>query len=123
MKEFYSTIPTQLLDRLTDIERHLVSNMSRFEAQSAYIIEILALNNEYIRDCDLRIAELEDWHRTARSQVNSTEEKSKALSERVEKIWDWKEYMSGRWAVLWAIILIVTPVLLKYLFDLLAKKP
>lgn len=123
LKEFHSTIPTQLLDRLTEIERHLVSNMSRFEAQSAYIIEMLVQNNEDIRDADGRLALIEEWYDKARNRVDNMEEKAKESSEKLAKISDWKEYMSGRWAVLWALLLIVAPVVLKYLFDILAKKP
>jgi hypothetical protein len=42
-------------------------------------------------------------------------------AERVDKLWDWKQFFSGKWAVLVVIGATVIPIALKFLLDLLLK--
>jgi hypothetical protein len=114
-KEFRSTIPGHLLGRLSETERYLVETMSKLENQYEWLMVVAIANNKNIIDLGGRADEVEAWKL-------AVEMETKGQSEKVEKLWDWKQMMSGKWAVVWAAGLILISVLLKFLLDHLVKK-
>lgn len=114
-KEFKSTIPPHLLDKLSDTERYLVSAMSKLENQYDWLVSVAVGNSKNIIDLGGRAMALEDWR-------SKSEKETDGQPEKVDKLWEWKTMMSGKWAVLWALVLILIPILLKFGLDLIIKK-
>lgn len=114
-KEFRSTIPGHLLGKLSETERYLVETMSKLENQYEWLVSVAVANNKNIIDLGERTDVVEAW----KAEV---EIETKGQSEKVNKLWDWKQMMSGKWAVVWAVALVLVSVLLKFLLDHLVKK-
>jgi hypothetical protein len=98
IREFKSSIPPHLLGKLSESERYLVETMSRLENQNNWLVNALLKVNKDVLDCDRRITE---------------------TNRNVATVSDWKQLMSGKWAVLAAISLILLSVLAKFLLDAL----
>jgi len=98
LREFKSTIPPHLLGKLSESERYLVETMSRLENQNNWLVSALLKVNKDVLDCDRRITE-----------INKT----------VATLSDWKQLISGKWAVVAALGLVVLSALLKMVFDAL----
>lgn len=116
-REFKSTIPAHLLANLPEDERFMVETMSKLENQFNWLSEWAVKNNGSTLDLDLRVLELEAVCREQKKRLVQAE----TLEDKVSKLWDWKQYFSGKWAVLAGIVLVVYPMLVKFLFDLLMK--
>lgn len=116
--EFKSTIPAHLLGKLSDSERFMVETMSKLENQSDFLVKAVIEANRQNLDIDTRLALLEIW----REKQGATEPNFTTLTEKVDKLWDWHQLFSGKWAVIWALALIVIPIVLKLLIDLAIKK-
>lgn len=114
-KEFRSTIPAHLLGKLSDTERYLVETMSKLENQYEWLAAVAIANGKNVIDLGERADVVEAWK-------SGVEIATKGQSEKVDKLWDWKTYLSGKWAAVWVVLLMVLPIILKYLFDLLTKK-
>lgn len=122
-REFKSTIPAHLLGKLSDSERYVVETMSRLENQSDWLLEVAVENRKSIIDISERVASIESWTQKEDKRLDVVETTTTVHREKVDKLWDWKTTMSGKWAMLWAVGLVVLSVLLKYLMDLWVKKP
>lgn len=116
-REFRSTIPAHLLANLPEDERFMVETMSKLENQFNWLAEWAVKNNGSTLDLDERVMTLEADRKSCKELLTA----SLAVKDKVEKLWDWKQYFSGKWAVLAAATLIVVPILAKFLFDALVK--
>lgn len=114
-KEFRSTIPPHLLDKLSDTERYLVQAMSKLENQYDWLVAVAVGNNKNIIDLGGRCDTVEVW----KTQVDKD---TYGHSDKVNKLWEWKTMMSGKWAVLWAVCLVLFSTAVKWLFDHFTKK-
>lgn len=116
--EFKSTIPNHLLGKLSDSERFMVETMSKLENQSDFLVKAAIQGNRYCLDSDARLAVLEVW----KEKQGTGEPIMADVVTKVQKLWDWQQMFSGKWAVVWALALIVIPIVLKLLVDLILKK-
>lgn len=116
-REFKSTIPAHLLANLPEDERFMVETMSKLENQFNWLADWAVKNNGSTLDLDERVMGLE----ADRKQCKDLLVASLAVKDKVDKLWDWKQYFSGKWAVLGAAALIVIPIVVKFLFDTLVK--
>ena len=118
MPEFKSTIPAHLLGKLSDSERFMVETMSKLENQSDFLVKAVTENNRENLDIDSRVTVLEGW----KEKMGTGEPQVADMVVKVNKLWDWHQMFSGKWAVIWAMALIVIPIVLKLLIDLAIKK-
>jgi len=114
-KEFRSTIPPHLLDKLSDTERYMVQALSKLENQYEWVVQSVVNDNKNIIDLGGRCDAIETWRSTVETDT-------KGQVEKVDEIWKWKQMTSGKWAVVGALVLIVIPIALKFLLDLVVKK-
>lgn len=117
LREFRSSIPPHLLTNLPDDERFMVETMSKLENQYGWLAEGMVRGNSATLDLDERVTVLEKAQKdtTVRLAVMERQE------DRVNKLWDWKQFFSGKWAILGAAALVLVPLLLKFLLDLAIK--
>lgn len=116
-RNFKSTIPPHLLANLPDDERFMVETMSKLENQYDWLVECVLRGNSALLDLDERVTALENANADMAARLASTEKQE----DKVNKLWDWKQFFSGKWALLAAIAVVVVPLLLKFLFELLIK--
>lgn len=117
MKEFKSTIPAHLLANLPEDERFMVETMSKLENQYAWLAEGVVKTNGVVLDLDERLARMESGQVQCAQRLGAME----GQTDKVNKLWDWKQFFSGKWAVLAAIAIVVIPLLLKFLLDLVVR--
>ena len=98
LREFRSSIPPHLLGKLTESDRYLVETVSKLENQNNWLTSAVLKINKDVLDCDRRITD------TCRD---------------VTGILDWKQLISGKWAAVTVIGVIVLSALLKFVFDAL----
>lgn len=117
LREFKSTIPPHLIAHLPDDERFIVETVSKLENQYAWMVENVVRNNGAALDLDERVSSLEGTgsRTTARLAV------MEGQADKVDKLWDWKQFFSGKWAILAAIGIMVIPIALKFILDLFWK--
>jgi len=116
--EFKSTIPNHLLGKLSDSERFMVETMSKLENQSDFLVKAALESNRENLDIDSRLSVLEGW----KEKQGTGEPIMVDVVAKVQKLWDWHQMFSGKWAVIWTLALIVIPIVLKLLIDLATKK-
>jgi hypothetical protein len=116
--EFKSTIPAHLLGKLSDSERFMVETMSKLENQSDFLVKAATQGNRENLDIDSRLSVLEGW----KEKMGTGEPVVADMVIKVNKLWDWHQMLSGKWAVIWALAIIVVPIVLKLLLDLAIKK-
>jgi len=116
-REFRSTIPAHLLANLPEDERFMVETISKLENQFNWLSDCAVKNNGSTLDLDQRVLELEAACREQKKRSALAD----TLEDKVNTLWDWKQYFSGKWAVIGGIVLVVYPLLVKYLFDILIK--
>lgn len=116
--EFKSTIPAHLLGKLSDSERFMVETMSKLENQSDFLVKAAMQGNRENLDIDSRLSVLEGW----KEKMGTGESVVADMVTKVNKLWDWHQMLSGKWAVIWALAIIVVPIGLKLLLDLALKK-
>ena len=116
-REFKSAIPPHLLATLPDDERFLVETMSKLENQFGWLADELVRNNAVTLDLDERVMSLERFQKQAAARLIAME----GQEDRVKNLWDWKQFFSGKWAVITALVLVLLPLLLKFLLDLGVK--
>lgn len=125
VREFKSSIPAHLLGKLSDSERYMVETMSKLENQSDWLAGTAQQNRHYLIDLDGRVQAIEQGvaaQEKASEDMGRRVGETEKLSDKVTKLWDWKTMMSGKWAVLWALLLIVFSAVLKYALDIWMKK-
>lgn len=124
-REFKSSIPAHLLGKLSESERYMVETMSKLENQSDWLTAVAGQNRIILIEMDARLggveAELNKQGKFSDESGRRLVEMEK-LSEKVSKLWDWKTMMSGKWAVLWALLLLIFSAGIKFLMDLWTKK-
>jgi hypothetical protein len=98
VKEFKSSIPPHLLGKLSDSDRWLVETMSKLENQNNWLVTAILKINKDVLDCDRRISD-------TRKDVSTLAE--------------WKQIISGKWAVVGVLGLLALSVVFKFLFDAL----
>lgn len=124
-REFKSSIPVHLLGKLSESERYMVETMSKLENQSDWLAAVAGQNRIILIEMEARLGSVES---ELGKQGKTSEESGRRLvemeklSEKVSKLWDWKTMMSGKWAVLWALLLLVFSAGIKLLMDLWTKK-
>lgn len=120
--EFRSTIPAHLLGKLSDSDRYMVETMSKLENQSQWLVDVAVQGYKDIAVLEEKVRVLETWKEQANKKVEFMEPAAKEAQDKVAKLWDWHKVLSGKWAVLWAILLIFISVVLKFLLDHISKK-
>lgn len=116
-KEFKSTIPAHLLDKLSESERYMVQTMSRLENQSDWLSGTLRGMNQAVLDLDKRTTTIEGWQAKAEPRIHELE----AVTVQVKALWDWRNNFTGKTGVILLIVTITVPLVLKFLLDLLLK--
>jgi hypothetical protein len=122
VREFKSSIPPHLLGKLSESERYMVETMSKLENQSDWLVGIAVENRKTIMAIDAGVTETKGMTKRVGDLEALLTTQPDGLRDKVSKLWDWKTMMSGKWAVLWALLLIVFSVGLKYIMDLWTKK-
>lgn len=116
-REFKSTIPGHLLDKLSENERYMVQTMSRLENQSDWLAGTIRGMNRAVIDLDRRASALEDWQTKAGPKINDME----SVSHQVRTLWDWRNNFTGKTGVALLAVTITVPVVLKFILDRLLK--
>lgn len=117
LREFRSTIPPHLLANLPDDERFMVETMSKLENQYGWLADGMLRGNSATLDLDERVTALEKAQKDTAVRLTAME----GQEDKVNKLWDWKQFFSGKWAVLAAIAIVLVPLILKFLLDLVMK--
>lgn len=117
MREFKSTIPQHLLTNLPDDERFMVETMSKLENQYGWLADGMLRCNTAVLDLDERVTAAE----SAQAELSSRTAAFVQQSNKVNELWDWKQFFSGKWAVLTAAVLMLLPLVLKFLLDMVVK--
>ena len=127
-REFRSTIPVHVLAHMPDSERHFVDTLSRQESHIQWLEDKLVKVNEAVMDLDQRVMELEEWKAEALLHASTLktfmDEYPKRLATqaaRVDKIWEWKQMISGKWAVLGALGLLLGGEVVRAIAESIAK--
>ncbi len=87
--EFKSTIPEHFVSKLEDQERYIVQTLSKMEQENAWMTATLIEAHTYVVE----------------------------HGSRLQKIEQWKERLSSKWALVLGGLALVMPVLLKAFFD------
>lgn len=116
-KEFKSTIPTHLLTNLSDEHKFIVEAVSKLESEFNWTSESLLKINTVIIDYDARLLRLEAVCREIDNKLTLV----KSHDDKIDKLWDWKQFFSGKWAVLSVLALMLLPILFKVLIEYLVK--
>ncbi len=95
IEEFKSTIPPHVLAKLPESERYLVEMVSTMEQRGLWLSSSAVEFNTNDIEIDIRVSRLEKW----------------------------MERLTNKWSVLGYIVVIVSPVLVKYLFEHFNVKP
>jgi len=117
MREFKSTIPPHLLANLPEDERFMVETMSKLENQYGWLAEVAVRNNQATLDLDGRTVLLEAEQAKMTTQLVAMADQK----DKVDKLWDWKQYFSGKWAIIAAIGLLIFMWLFELLKDYATK--
>jgi len=112
-KEFTSSIPAHLLEQLTPGERYFVEAISKQENQFNWASQCILANNKAILNLDDRLNKVEDDHATLTT--------AKTYVDKVDKLWDWRNLMMGKWGIIGVIALILLPIVAKYVFEQIFK--
>lgn len=83
--EFKSTIPTHLVNKLSDQEKWMMESLSRMESVYEWLVKAALDGNKADIDTDLRMQQLEDW----------------------------KSVISSKWAVIGGFLLLCLPILIE----------
>lgn len=116
-REFRSTIPPHLISHLPDDERFIVETVSRLENQFQWMQENVVRNSKATLDLDERVTALESGVVATTTRLVVME----GQADRVNKLWDWKQFFSGKWAILAGAGLLIAGALVKFLLDVIWK--
>jgi hypothetical protein len=116
-REFRSTIPPHLISHLPDDERFIVETVSRLENQFQWMQDNVVRNSKSTLDLDERVNALESVVAFTTTRLIGME----GQVDRVNKLWDWKQFFSGKWAILAGAGLLVAGALAKFLLDVIWK--
>jgi predicted RNase H-like nuclease (RuvC/YqgF family) len=116
--EFHCTIPEQMLSKFEGSDKLMISTMSKLENKLDYLIRMVIEEREARLEMERRLQALEEW----KAKLEQVPVKVEAMETKVNSLWDWHLNFSGRTAIVWGFVVIVTPLLLKLLFDLATRK-
>lgn len=91
--DFKSAIPSHLTTKLSDQEKYLVETLSRMEQQTSWLVTNMLTMNKAVVEVDSE----------------------------VQKLFVFKRMLLSKWSVVFWIITVTVPVLLKTGFDWVAK--
>lgn len=117
MREFKSTIPPHLLASLPDDERFMVETMSKLEGQFGWLADAAVRSNAAVVDLDTRASSLESLQRDLAARVKASEDQKA----KVDVLWDWKQYFSGKWVIIAGLGVLIAAALIKLGFDYIPK--
>jgi hypothetical protein len=120
-KEFKATIPHHILAKLPEDERFLVETMSKLENQYEWLVTVAIKNNGDIMSLDSRLSAYETVSQQSALVQHAQQTTLEDIGPKVGKLWDWKQFFSGKWAVVVCVALVIGPVILKFLLDLVLK--
>jgi uncharacterized coiled-coil protein SlyX len=121
-KQFKSTIPPHLVERLPEEERYLVETMSKLESQGEWLQDAATQNNRDLLDVDQRLLALETSTAHHDIQLQGQDKVLTPMVDKLDKIGEWKTLMTGKWGIVGVSALILIPIILKFLLDHLVKK-
>lgn len=102
----------------------MVETMSKLENQFVWLSDGLVKSSQSTLDLDDRVSGVEQAQKDFATQLKDLAGKTTVMETqgtKVEKLWDWKNVFSGKWAILAAIVIMILPMLLKFVFDALLK--
>lgn len=91
--EFKSSIPSHLVNKLSDQEKWIIESLSRMESVHEWLVKGVLDGNQADIELDLRVQIVEDW----------------------------KSMISSKWAVIGGFLLMCLPILLEKIVSRLAK--
>lgn len=122
MREFKAVIPQHLLAKLPEDERFLVETVSKLESQFDWSVEQVIRLNRDVLDLHKRTSTLEQVGPTTMSEfIEEQREVNTKVSAKLDTLWDWKQFLSGKWAVVAGLALLILGGLTKFIFDVLGK--
>lgn len=120
-----STIPPHILMKLSDSERYMVETLSKVENQYQWLEEVVKKQNEDILVLHARLHVLETQGGKPVSElgtrITDVSGRISPIAEKVEKLWDWKQFFSGKWAILGVIAAILVGALAKSIIEFVFK--
>lgn len=121
-KEFKSTIPPHLLGKLSESERYMVETMSKLENETEWLVSVAQGQNKLGIELNRRLGLVEAALGRVDNRMQTLDTNAQAAITQVKVLWDWKQLVSGKWAITFWIATITLPVLLKVVLDHWLKK-
>jgi hypothetical protein len=109
-KHFKSTIPPHLLTNLSEDERFIVEALSRLENGTNWITETVLGVQKSVTRLDYKISTLTKLM----DEMRSTLHDYKNVEYKTNQLWTWKQVVSGKWAILWGILVLVIPSIVNF---------
>ena len=120
-----STIPPHILMKLSESERYMVETLSKVENQYQWLEEVVKKQNEDILVLHARLHILETQGGKPASElgtrITDVVARITPIADKVEKLWDWKQFFSGKWAILGIIVAILAGALAKTGIEFIIK--
>lgn len=123
-------IPPHLLSKLNDDERFQIETVSKLESQFTWTSEQLQNLGSHIDDLIDKVSILETSasgtvlpfiHDQQRINVEMSTALNSDIKPKLNEIWDWKMMLSGKWAIVCAVVIMIVPLLLKTAADFFIK--
>jgi hypothetical protein len=121
-KEFKSTIPPHLLGKLSESERYMVETMSKLENETEWLMTVVQGQNKLGIELNRRLVLVEAALGRLDNRVQSLDSSAQSAITQVKVLWDWKQLVSGKWAIVFWVATITIPLLLKVVLDHWLKK-
>lgn len=122
LKDFRAVIPAHLLAKLPEDERFLVETVSKLESQFDWAMTGLLKANHDVLDLHSRVSALE---MEGSKPAVRFEKEQRLINEQIfaklNTLWDWKQFFSGKWAIIAGLALLIVGGLTKFLFDIIGK--
>jgi hypothetical protein len=116
---FKSSIPSHLIKNLPDDERYLVEAVSKLENQSNWTLNTVIEHSKRFSEAEKRLAETELRY----SDIDGIKKDiSESISPRLNTLWDWKQYFTGKWAIIAVLAVIAITAVAKVSVEWLFKK-
>lgn len=120
-KEFKSTIPAHLLDKLNESERYMVETLSRLENQYDWMLQAIVHQSKAVSDLNRRQSHSEEWRQNVSPKLEHGEKSAAEIAAMVKTLWDWKNTISGKTGIAFWVATMLIPLLLKVVIDWLFK--
>lgn len=113
IQDFSGHIPEHILAKLPPEERYLIENVSTLEAKTEWLIAVVVVQSADMQDVDVRLTGLE----TATNPIDALAKDHALLKEKVDSLLEWKAFISGKWAIIGGLGLLVGSSIVKFIFD------